>query len=84
MFINFSKHAINKALDFNEELQFCTFSIHIHVVNFDLRANPTRAYEEKTCCTFWFLKDIIMKYEGRKHMVRDILYVRGQGGFSRL
>ena len=42
----FSEHAIIQALDFNEQLRFCTFSIQIHVVNFDPMANLTRTYEE--------------------------------------
>ena len=41
----FSEHTIIQALNFNEQLRFCTFSIQIHVDNFDLRANLTRTYE---------------------------------------
>ena len=52
MFISLSEHAIIQALNFNEQLRFCTFSIQIHV-NFDPRTNLTRTYEEKNaCCTF--------------------------------
>ena len=43
----FSENAIIQALNFNEQLRFCTFSIQIHVVNFDPRANLNRPYEEK-------------------------------------
>ena len=71
----FSEHAIIQALNFNEQLRFCTFSIQIHVVNFDPMANLTCTFEEKnTRCTFELLKDIIMKHEGRKQVVRS-----GQG-----
>ena len=39
------------------------YSIRI-VLNFDLRANLTRTYEENnTCCTFGLLKDIIMNFK---------------------
>ena len=70
----FSEHALN----FNGHLPFCTFSIQIHVVNFDPKANLTHTYEEKnTYCTFGLLDDIIIKYEGRKTHTRDKLYVRG-------
>ena len=43
----FSERAIIQALIFNEQLRFFTFSIQIHVVNFDPGANLTRTYEEK-------------------------------------
>ena len=75
---------MSQALNFNEQLRFHTFSIQIHVVNFDHMANLTRTYEGKhTCCTFWLLKDIIMEYEGRKSHCRDKLYVQGGGWVTR-
>ena len=41
----------------------CIYSIRI-VLNFDLKANLTRTYEENnTCCTFGLLKDIIMNFK---------------------
>ena len=43
----FSEHAIIQALNFNEQLRFCTFSIQTHIVNFDPRAKLTRTYDEK-------------------------------------
>ena len=56
----FSTHAIIQALKFNKRLRICTFSMQIHVVNFNHRAYLTRTYEEKdTCCIFGLLKDII-------------------------
>ena len=50
MFKKFSEHAIIPDLNFNEQLGFCTFSINIHVLNFDPRAFFNRTYEEKNIC----------------------------------
>ena len=56
----FSEHGIIQDFNFSEQLHY---SIRI-VLNFDLRANLTRTYEENnTCCTFGLLKDIIMNFK---------------------
>ena len=77
-----------QALSLNDQLRFCTFSIQIHVVKFDPRANLTRTYAEKnTYCTFELLTDIFMKYEGRKTQGKDkyCTFGAGDGGcYSRL
>ena len=78
----FSENAIIQALNFNEQLRFCTFSIQIHVVNFDPIGLIWHALIKKidTCCTFGLLNNIFMKYEGRKTRGRDKLNVRvGEG-----
>ena len=71
MFYKFSEHAIIQDLNFHayEQLRFWTFSIPIHVLNFDLRANLTRTYGEKknTCCTFGLLKDIFYEIRWEKN-----------------
>ena len=57
MFYKFSDHAIIQDLNFHEQLRFLTFSIPIHVLNFDLRANLTRTYEEKKYMLYiWITK----------------------------
>ena len=64
----FSERAIIQALNFNEQLRFCTFSIKIHVVNFDPRANVTRTYEEnKYMLYIWITKGQYYEIRGEKN-----------------
>ena len=53
--------------NYNEQLRFCTFGIHIHVVIYDSRANLTRTYEEnKYALYIWIPKGYHYEIRGEK------------------
>ena len=70
MFYKFSEHAIIQDLNFPEQLWFWAFSIPNHVLNFDLRANLTRTYEEKKYMLYiWITKGYFLwNTMGEKHI----------------
>ena len=82
----FSENAIIQALNFNEQSRFhgfCALSIHIHVVNFDPRANLARTYEENRYMLYlWITKEYYYEIRGENTWERYTckLYVRGGVG----
>ena len=60
----FSEHATIQALNFYEQLRFCTFSIQIHVVNFDPGANLTRTYKEKKNILYIWITEYYYEIQG--------------------
>ena len=89
MFYKFSEHAIIQDLNFHayEQLRFWTFSIPIHVLNFDLSANLTRTYDEKKYMLYiWITKGYFLwNTMGEKHIVEiNCTFGAVEGSCSRL
>ena len=63
------------------QLRFCTFSKQIHVVNFDPRANLTRAYEEnKYMLYIWITTGYYYEIREEKNTWERVHFTFGAGG----